>query len=274
MEQKLNVWVVKRNYKNAYHLKKYLEEKNDIKKVQIFSKGREFQEVLQEEKPDVCIVDMDLEDMTGFDLICKISAEGEIEFPFIMISAASQMNLIQKSIEYGASYYMLRPYSMESLYHRIIKYGNRKNYSPLIGKEMKEQNRKDIQDNLVDKKEERYMKLEQQVTGIIRELGIPAHIKGYQYVRESVIMAVMDRNNLNYITKMLYPSIAKKYKTTSSSVERAIRHAIQVAFSRCQSETLTEMFGYMENARKIKPTNSEFIAVLADKMRLEYTFRS
>ncbi|MDO4553924.1 MAG: sporulation initiation factor Spo0A C-terminal domain-containing protein [Lachnospiraceae bacterium] len=104
----------------------------------------------------------------------------------------------------------------------------------------------------------------------MRELGIPAHIKGYQYIREGIIMAVKDMNVLNYITKLLYPSIAKKYKTTSSSVERAIRHAIEVAFSRGQIEVLEEMFGYTVNAGKGKPTNSEFIALIADKLRLEY----
>jgi two-component system response regulator (stage 0 sporulation protein A) len=108
------------------------------------------------------------------------------------------------------------------------------------------------------------------VTKVIRELGIPAHIKGYQYIREGIMMSVQDSNMLNFITKLLYPSIAKKYKTTSSSVERAIRHAIEVAFSRGQVEILEEMFGYTVNAGKGKPTNSEFIALIADKMRLEH----
>lgn len=274
MEQKLNVWVAKRNPKDAYQLKKYLEEKNDISKVRIFSKGREFQDMLQDEKPDVCIIDTDLEDMTGFDLLYQVKDKDEIECSFIMISAVSHTELIRKAMDYGASYFIIRPYSEESLYHRIVKYGRRKKYLPLIKNGTTHETNKNLQDSSLKNEKENYERLEQEVTWMIRELGIPAHIKGYQYVRESVIMAVMDRNNLNYITKMLYPSIAKKYKTTSSSVERAIRHAIQVAFSRGQTETLIELFGYMENARKIKPTNSEFIAVLADKMRLEYNLRS
>ena len=112
--------------------------------------------------------------------------------------------------------------------------------------------------------------LESDVTRIIRELGIPAHIKGYQYIREGIMMAVNDMNMLNLITKLLYPSIAKKYKTTSSSVERAIRHAIEVAFSRGRMDVLEDMFGYTVHAGKGKPTNSEFIALIADKLRLEY----
>ena len=112
--------------------------------------------------------------------------------------------------------------------------------------------------------------MENDVTEIIREIGIPAHIKGYQYIREGIMMAVNDMNMLNYITKLLYPSIAKKYKTTSSSVERAIRHAIEVAWSRGKMETLDALFGYTINTGKGKPTNSEFIALIADKIRLLY----
>ena len=109
---------------------------------------------------------------------------------------------------------------------------------------------------------------------IIRDIGIPANIKGYQYIREGIIMAVNDVNMLNYITKLLYPTIAKKYKTTSSSVERAIRHAIEVAWSRGQIDVINDIFGYTVNAGKGKPTNSEFIALIADKLRIEYRKRA
>jgi two-component system response regulator (stage 0 sporulation protein A) len=112
--------------------------------------------------------------------------------------------------------------------------------------------------------------MKQDVTSIIHELGIPAHIKGYQYIREGIIMAIEDVNMMNYITKLLYPTIAKKYKTTSSSVERAIRHAIEVAWTRGRIEILEEMFGYSIQEGRGKPTNSEFIALIADKLRLKY----
>ena len=116
--------------------------------------------------------------------------------------------------------------------------------------------------------------IESDVTDIIRDIGIPANIKGYQYIREGIIMAVNDVNMLNYITKLLYPTIAKKYKTTSSSVERAIRHAIEVAWSRGQIDVINDIFGYTVNAGKGKPTNSEFIALIADKLRIEYRKRA
>lgn len=112
--------------------------------------------------------------------------------------------------------------------------------------------------------------LEKDVTDMIHEIGVPAHIKGYQYLREAIMMSVEDSEMLNSITKILYPSIAKKYQTTPSRVERAIRHAIEVAWSRGKMETLDALFGYTINIGKGKPTNSEFIALIADKIRLHY----
>lgn len=112
--------------------------------------------------------------------------------------------------------------------------------------------------------------LEKDVTEMIHEIGVPAHIKGYQYLREAIMMSVEDTEMLNSITKVLYPSIAKKYQTTPSRVERAIRHAIEVAWSRGRMETLDALFGYTINTGKGKPTNSEFIALIADKIRLQY----
>lgn len=112
--------------------------------------------------------------------------------------------------------------------------------------------------------------LEKDVTDMIHEIGVPAHIKGYQYLREAIMMSVEDVEMLGSITKILYPTIAKKYQTTPSRVERAIRHAIEVAWSRGKMETLDALFGYTINTGKGKPTNSEFIALIADKIRLQY----
>ena len=111
--------------------------------------------------------------------------------------------------------------------------------------------------------------LEEQVTDMIHEIGVPAHIKGYQYLRDAILMCIQDMEMLNYITKVLYPAIAKKYQTTPSRVERAIRHAIEVAWSRGEISVIESIFGYTVNRGKGKPTNSEFIALIADKIRLE-----
>ena len=112
--------------------------------------------------------------------------------------------------------------------------------------------------------------LEKDVTDMIHEIGVPAHIKGYQYLRDAIIMSVQDAEMLSSVTKILYPTIAKRHQTTSSRVERAIRHAIEVAWSRGKMDTLNELFGYTVNGGKGKPTNSEFVALIADKIRLDY----
>lgn len=124
--------------------------------------------------------------------------------------------------------------------------------------------------NTVTAPEEKNFDLEQDVTDMIHEIGVPAHIKGYQYLREAIMMAVNDSEMMGSITKILYPTIAKRYQTTSSRVERAIRHAIEVAWNRGRMETLDDMFGYTINTGKGKPTNSEFIALIADKIRLKH----
>ena len=124
--------------------------------------------------------------------------------------------------------------------------------------------RTDIQEKAVSRD------LEKDVTDMIHEIGVPAHIKGYQYLREAIMMSVEDNTMLSSITKILYPTIAKKFQTTPSRVERAIRHAIEVAWSRGRMETLDSLFGYTVNTGKGKPTNSEFIALIADRIRLQY----
>ena len=131
-------------------------------------------------------------------------------------------------------------------------------------------NRQEMHPQAAVQKEKPVRDLEKDVTDMIHELGVPAHIKGYQYLRDAIIMAVDDMDVLNAITKVLYPTIAKMHQTTASRVERAIRHAIEVAWSRGKLDTLDELFGYTVSNGKGKPTNSEFIALIADKIRLHY----
>lgn len=127
-----------------------------------------------------------------------------------------------------------------------------------------------VQDKKAEKPKEEIHDLEQDVTNMIHEIGVPAHIKGYQYLREAIMMSVENPSMISSITKILYPTIAKSFQTTPSRVERAIRHAIEVAWSRGRMETLDALFGYTIDTGKGKPTNSEFIALIADKIRLSY----
>jgi two-component system response regulator (stage 0 sporulation protein A) len=167
---------------------------------------------------------------------------------------------MQEALSMGASYYMLKPFDYEILIERIKKFSQVKtaDITPIMP---------NLSNNFAD--EEKGVMLEAQVTKIIHDLGVPAHIKGYQYMREAIIMAVEDMEVINSITKLLYPSVAKAFSTTSSRVERAIRHAIEVAWDRGDVEMLNSIFGYTVHNNKGKPTNSEFIAMIADKLRLK-----
>lgn len=186
---------------------------------------------------------------------------------FIMLSAVGQDKITQKAISLGAQYYIVKPFEIKLLIKRIreLKFYQP---APIKGNYMTREIKTQYIDIAPeDKKNEE--NLEALVTNVIHEVGVPAHIKGYQYLREAIMMVIGDIDVINQITKQLYPEIAKKYKTTPSRVERAIRHAIEVAWGRGQQDTVENIFGYTVSAAKGKPTNSEFIAMIADKLRLE-----
>lgn len=170
---------------------------------------------------------------------------------------------MQTAFQYGASYYVLKPFEKETILAKIqqLKPDNK----AMLVNSREQYTKRD------DKSE---YNLEMDVTNIIHEIGVPAHIKGYQYLRDAIMMSVDDSEMLNSITKILYPSIAKQHKTTPSRVERAIRHAIEVAWTRGKVDTIDELFGYTVNNGKGKPTNSEFVALIADKIRLEQKMRA
>lgn len=177
------------------------------------------------------------------------------------MTAIGQERITEDAFNKGASYYILKPFNNETILQRIKNTNHvvRNDYS------MGETKHKSI--------EVSQESLESQVTDMIHEIGIPAHIKGYHYLRDAILMAIDDMDVLNAITKVLYPTVAKKHQTTSSRVERAIRHAIEVAWSRGKLDTLDQLFGYTVSNGKGKPTNSEFIALVADTIRLKSKHR-
>jgi len=168
----------------------------------------------------------------------------------------SNQSIFMEATKAGADLCLLKPYNMESLCQHIKTLAhNRKNAQATITEEEDESKTPDI---------------ETQVTRIIHQIGVPAHIKGYQYLRTAILLTVKDSDIINSVTKVLYPSVAKKYQTTTSRVERAIRHAIEVAWDRGDVDTLNSYFGYTIQNNRGKPTNSEFIAMIADNLRLKY----
>jgi two-component system response regulator (stage 0 sporulation protein A) len=182
----------------------------------------------------------------------------------IMLSAVGQDSVTAQAINLGAQYYILKPFEMEVLMKRIRELVDKP--VPQKAITVKETKPEFVEINTEISSED---KLEIKVTNVIHEIGVPAHIKGYQYLRDGIMMVVNNIEVINQITKQLYPDLAKKYKTTPSRVERAIRHAIEVAWNRGQLETVEAIFGYTVNSNKGKPTNSEFIAMIADRLRLE-----
>ncbi len=204
-------------------------------------------------KPDVVLIDVLLSKLDGIGVI-KQSAKlyGDKPLPvFIVTTIVSNQNMLLEASYAGASLCMIKPVNIESLCDHIERLLP-DNSSPASGNDLKSND------------------LEAQVTKIIHQIGVPAHIKGYQYLRTAIMLTVNDSDIINSVTKILYPSVAKKYQTTTSRVERAIRHAIEVAWDRGDVDVLNSYFGYTIQNNRGKPTNSEFIAMIADNLRLKY----
>lgn len=212
--------------------------------------------MIQRTKPDVIVADVF---MPGLDILGVLNAIKDIEpnnRPMVMaMSSFDNQRLEIETLEAGASYYFIRPFDFNMMAQRIMQLSDWQNkVTPLLIKK----------DNVVTDTQ-----LELLITEIIHDIGVPAHIKGYQYIRYSIMLAVKDETIISSITKTLYPTVAKKHNTTSSRVERAIRHAIEVAWDRGDLDTLNAYFGYTVQNNKGKPTNSEFIAMISDKIRLQ-----
>lgn len=237
--------------------------------------GNKVLKTISEEKADIIVMDMVLSGVDGIGILeeCRNMS---VKKPIFIIQTALRMeNLVEQAIKCGADYYMMKPVSNQMLISRVLQLVNKRYL-----RENNEYSKNIFHNNVREFEAVKSINsacsgnLELDVTNLLLEIGIPAHIKGYQYIREGIMLAFYDKNMLHYITKCLYPTIAKKYKTTSSSVERTIRHAIEVAFRRGNIKILEEIFSNTINSRKAKPTNSEFIALLADKLRLEYCARN
>ena len=244
----------------------YLNKQEDIEVIAIAHDGIDTFNKIRELKPDIAIIDSIMPRLDGLGVLEKLQKHADqMQKPIcIMLSAINQEKITQRAIELGAEYYIVKPFDMDALVIRLrqLKY-TKAGEGPTSGS---------VVVGNTNEKAAAY-DLEAKVTGILHEIGVPAHIRGYHYMREAIIMSVNDMDVLNYITKELYPSIAKKCNTTPSRVERAIRHAIEVAWNRGNTETLNDLFGYTISNRKGKPTNSEFIALIADKIRLEYNIK-
>lgn len=266
MKEKTTILIADDNQEFSQTLANYIQKQEDMEVIGIAKDGEEALSMIQNIMPDVALLDVIMPHMDGIGVLEKVSNLDIDKKPLcIMLSAVGQDKVTQKAINLGAEYYVVKPFDIELLMKRIrelMNYLPNQNRNNFIGKEIKQQYVEISTDKSKDN-------LEALVTNIIHEVGVPAHIKGYQYLREAIIMVVNDIDVINQITKSLYPEIASTFKTTPSRVERAIRHAIEVAWGRGDQQVVEKIFGYTISAAKGKPTNSEFIAMIADKLRLE-----
>ncbi len=267
MKEKISILIADDNQEFSRTLSSYINHQEDMEVIAMAKDGNEAIDMITNTNPDVALLDVIMPHLDGLGVLEHINAITNDKKPIcIMLSAVGQDKITQKAINLGAEYYVVKPFDIELLIKRIreiklFKPGQGANN--FITRETKQQY---IDLSASESKKEE--NLEALVTNIIHEVGVPAHIKGYQYLREAIMMVVNDIDVINQITKSLYPKIAFKYNTTPSRVERAIRHAIEVAWGRGQQEAVEQIFGYTISASKGKPTNSEFIAMIADKLRL------
>lgn len=266
MSDKIKVIIADDNMDFTNTLMGYLGKEEEIEVLGVARDGEEAYQLIVDKKPDIALLDVIMPHLDGLGVLEKLQSAQLEKMPMcIMLSAVGQDKITQKAINLGAEYYVVKPFDINVLLKRMKEL---KHYQPntrgnYISREIKQY----IEIAPENKKNEG--NLEALVTNVIHEVGVPAHIKGYQYLREAIMMVVNDIDVINQITKQLYPDIAQKYGTTPSRVERAIRHAIEVAWGRGQTDTVENIFGYTVSAAKGKPTNSEFIAMIADKLRLE-----
>ncbi|MDN5346925.1 MAG: two-component system, response regulator, stage 0 sporulation protein [Clostridia bacterium] len=230
-------------------LSEFLAEQNDFILSGKAHNGHEALKLIQEQEPDIVILDIIMPHLDGIGVLEKLQEINmETRPKIVILTALGQESMTVRSIELGADYYIIKPFDLEVLGNRLRQLANGQalpSPTPVKGRN-----------------------LDVEVTRIIHHIGVPAHIKGYQYLREAILMVIEDIGLLGAVTKELYPMIARKFMTTPSRVERAIRHAIELAWDRGNIEVINKLFGYTINMERGKPTNSEFIAMIADKLRI------
>lgn len=264
---KISVLIADDNKEFCNILNDYLLNQSDIVVVGIAKDGIEALSLIEEKKPDLVILDIIMPHLDGLGVLERLGNMDINPIPnVIVLSAVGQDKITQRAITLGADYYVVKPFDMDVFTKRIRQMFNNTILDSDTKKTMPiSEKASEIRANGANLP----LDLESEITNIIHEIGVPAHIKGYMYLREAITMVVDNIELLSAVTKELYPSIAKKYNTTASRVERAIRHAIEVAWSRGQVDTINKLFGYTIHNGKGKPTNSEFIAMIADKLRIK-----
>ncbi|QQK75930.1 sporulation transcription factor Spo0A [Salicibibacter cibarius] len=241
-------------------VEEYVSLQEDMEVSGVAYNGRDCLQVVEETQPDVLILDIIMPYLDGLAVLDRLQNNSPEKSPkVLMLTAFGQEDVTKKAVNQGVAYYVLKPFDMDMLIDTIRDLSGQPAPQAVS-----------VQSKELGNVKQPSINLDQRITGIIHEIGVPAHIKGYMYMREAITMVYNNIELLGSITKELYPDIAKKYNTTASRVERAIRHAIEVAWSRGNIDSISHYFGYTVSMSKAKPTNSEFIAMVADKLRIEH----
>lgn len=259
MGNKIKIVVADDNRSLCQLLQDYLQSQEDLQIVGLAYNGVEAWEMIQAQEPDLVILDLVMPSLDGLGVLERINARSAVPRPkVIMLTAFGQESLTHQAMMLGVDYFILKPFDLEILGKRIRSLTldgpvNQPSIPSSVASVTNAGSR---------------VNLGAEVTSMMHQIGIPAHVKGYQYIRDAILMVVEDVSLLGAVTKELYPAIAKKYDTAPSRVERGIRHAIELAWERGHTDTLKRIFGYSMNIERQKPTNSEFVALLADKLRV------
>ena len=257
----IKVAIVDDNKELVKTMNSYFEKHPEIEIIWTGHNGKVCLTMLEEKVPDVLLLDIIMPHLDGIAVLETIGGSTKYkDLHIIMLTAFGQEDVMTQAADLGASYFMLKPFEFDRLTNQIFQVAGTKKPSIPISQPGGGQAPGTVSQKVLDTT----------ITGIIKEIGVPAHIKGYAFLREAIQMVYSDVELLGSVTKVLYPDIATKYNTTPSRVERAIRHAIEVAWNRGNYEVISKMFGYTVHHLKSKPTNSEFIAMIADKIRLEH----
>lgn len=256
-KEKIKIFIADNSDETTSEIIEYFENSERFLVVDSCKDGKEALEKLNSTPVDVLVMDVVLAGTDGFVLMENLKTSLGSKAPKIIVtSSLSHEGFINKALTLGASYFMIKPYEMKNLESRIEDVLGLKSASP---EKVLQKDYKTMRTKIVEEK----------ISNVFITVGIPAHIKGYQFLREAIKMAIDTPDIINSITKKLYPSIAEKFETSASKVERAIRHAIEVAWNRGKIENINSLFGLKVYNQNEKPTNGEFIALVADKMLME-----
>jgi len=282
MQRPIRVLLADDNREFVEVVKEYIERQEDMSLVGVAYHGNEALELISREEPHVVLLDIIMPHLDGLGVLEKLQ-NAPLRPKIIILTAFGQESMTQRAVSLGANYYILKPFDLDILGKRIRQLQDDFSSSVNIASNSSTVSNRNSVSNANSNSNSNSQistgilpptskNLEVEVTRMIHQMGVPAHVKGYQYLRDAIVNVVSDVSLLGAVTKELYPMIAVKYQTTPSRVERAIRHAIELAWDRGNVDFMNRFFGYTINVDRGKPTNSEFVAMVADKLRMSIMY--